>query len=97
MIARYVFVKLKPEYGDAAGLAELVARSRRLAGIEGVRELTIGKPADADANSWDVSLALRFDSLQAVQRYLADSGHEAFYEGFLQARVHVIKAWNFEV
>jgi hypothetical protein len=97
MIVRYVFVKLEPEYADAGGLEELVTRAGRLADIEGVRELTLGRPADADANSWDMSLALRFDSLWAVERYRQDRRHEAFYEGFLKARVKVIKAWNFEV
>jgi hypothetical protein len=83
MIVRYVFVKLEPEYADAGALEEVVTRARRLADIDGVRELTLGRPADADANSWDLSLALRFDSLSAVERYLADPRHEAFYEGFL--------------
>ena len=65
---------------------------------DGVRGLWVGKPADAGANSaWDLSLTLQFDALEDVARYLDDPGHEAYYEGFLEPRIRVIKAWNFEV
>ena len=98
MIVRHVFLKLKPEFGGEAALAEVVARSRRLAAIEGVRGLWVGMPADAGATAaWDLSLSLQFDALEDVERYLDDPGHEAYYEGFLEPRIRVIKAWNFEV
>jgi hypothetical protein len=98
MIVRYVFVKLKAQYGDARGLEEVCARSGELAAIDGVRSLAVGKPADAGASSaWDLSLALAFDSLQAVARYLQEPRHVAYYDGFLKPRLHVIKAWNFEL
>jgi hypothetical protein len=98
MIVRHVFVKLKPEFGGEAAVAEIVGRSRQLAAIDGVRGLWVGKPADAGANSaWDLGLTLQFDALEDVARYLDDPGHEAYYEGFLEPRIRVIKAWNFEV
>jgi hypothetical protein len=98
MIVRHVFVKLKPEFEGEAALAEVMERSRRLAAIDGVRALWVAKPADAGAEAaWDLSLSLQFDALEDVARYLADPGHDAYYEAFLEPQIHVIKAWNFEV
>ncbi len=98
MIERYVFVKLKPEHATRQGRAEVRAQSQRLARVPGVRALTIGEPADAGAASaWDLSLAVRFDSLQDVEAYLEHAEHGAYYEGFLEPRLQVIKAWNFTV
>lgn len=96
MIIRYVFVRLKPQYAQGAALEELRERSQRLAQIDGVAGVSVGAPADPDASAaWDLGLAVRFDSLEAVESYLADPLHAAYYEGFLEPRVHVIKAWNF--
>jgi Stress responsive A/B Barrel Domain len=98
MIERYVFVKLKPEHATAKGRAEVVEKSRKLSAVPGVRALTVGQPADAGATAaWDLSLALRFDSLADVEAYLEHAGHEAYWEAFLEPRVQVIKFWNFEV
>ena len=98
MIERYVFVKLKSEHATPAGQAEVRARSEALAAIAGVRDVVIGTPADAGAaKAWDLSLIVRFDSLADVKRYLADPAHLSYYEGFLEPRLQVIKAWNFEV
>jgi hypothetical protein len=98
VIERYVFVKLKPEYATADGRAEVRARSEQLAAIPLVRSLTIGSPADPGAeHAWDLSLVLRFDSRADVNAYLHHPEHDAYYEGFLQARLIVIKAWNFTI
>lgn len=96
MIVRYVFIRLQPPYRDAAEIAELRARSQRLAAIAGVRAVSVTVPADADAASkWDLGLAVRFDTLAAVDEYLQSAEHEAYYEGYVEPRVQVIKAWNF--
>jgi hypothetical protein len=98
MIERYVFVKLKPEHATLQGRAEVRARSRALAKVPGVRAVTVGEPADPSAAAaWDLSLVVRFDTLADVDAYLEHPGHEAYYEGFLEPRLQVIKAWNFEV
>ena len=98
MVERYVFVKLKAEYANDAGRAEVRARSLALRSVPGVRGVTIGTPADPAAlSAWDLSLVVRFDSWGDVERYLEDPGHAAYYEGFLLPRLQVIKAWNFEV
>jgi Stress responsive A/B Barrel Domain len=98
MIERQVFVKLKPEFASDAARAEVRARSLELRDVPGVRSVTVGMPADDDAlRAWDLSLTVRFDSLDEVDAYLDHPGHEAYYEGFLLERLQVIKAWNFEV
>jgi Stress responsive A/B Barrel Domain len=98
MVERYVFVKLKPEHATDAGRAEVRARSLALRTVPGVRSVVIGAPADPAAlSAWDLSLIVRFDSLDDVERYLDDPGHADYYEGFLLERLQVIKAWNFEV
>ena len=95
------------DYADCAELGDWVdgarerwrtARSQALAAIAGVREVVLATPADAAAaKAWDLSLIVRFDALTDVKRYLADPAHIAYYEGFLEPRLQVIKAWNFEV
>jgi hypothetical protein len=98
MVERYVFVKLKPEHATLQGRAEVRAQSKRLALVPGVRALVIGEPADTGAAAaWDLSLVVRFDSLDDVDRYLEHREHLAYYEGFLAPRLQVIKAWNFLV
>ena len=98
MIERYVFVRLKPEHATEHGRAEVRARSLALASVPGVLGLSVGTPADPSARSaWDFSLVVRFDSLAAVERYLEHPSHAAYYEGFLEPRAQVVKAWNFEL
>lgn len=98
MIERYVFLRLKNEHATEQGRSEARARAAALAQVPGVLALTIGEPADPSARgAWDLSLTARFDSLAAVERYLAHPAHAAYYETFLAPRVAVIKAWNFEV
>jgi hypothetical protein len=98
MVERHVYVKLKPEFAGDAARAEVHARSLALRDVPGVRDVTVGVPADDDAlRAWDLSLIVRFDSLADVEVYLDDPGHEAYYENFLLERLQVIKAWNFEV
>jgi hypothetical protein len=98
VIERYVFVKLKPEYATEAGRAEVRARSAQLAAIPGVLGVTVGAPADPGAvQAWDLSLVLHFESRAELNAYLHHADHDAYYEGFLQPRLIVIKAWNFTI
>lgn len=98
MIERYVFVKLKKEHATEEARAAIRARSRELAEVPGVLSLHVGAPADAGAlSAWDLSLAIRFAKLADVEAYLAHAGHEAYWEGFLEPMVQVVKYWNFEV
>lgn len=98
MIERHVFIKLKPEAATQQGLAEVRARSERLALLPGVRGVSVASPADASAGSaWDLCLTVRFDALEAVEPYLEHPLHHEYYEDFLEPRLQVIKAWNFKV
>jgi hypothetical protein len=98
VIERYVFIKLKAGYATERGRAELEARSLRLARVPGVRGLTIASPADRAAlGAWDLGLVVRFDALDAVEKYLEHPEHVAYYAEFLEPRLQVIKAWNFQV
>ena len=98
MIERYVFVKLKPQHATDATRAQIRARSHDLANVPGVRGVVVGTPADAGAlHAWDLSVTVRFDTLEDVERYLEHPGHEAYYEGFLEPMIQVVKAWNFGV
>jgi hypothetical protein len=98
MVERYVFVKLKPEHATEQGRAEVMARSQRLTRVPGLRGLRIGAPADAAAlAAWDLCLVARFETLAAIAAYLEHEEHVAYHDGFLEPRVQVIKAWNFQV
>lgn len=97
MIERYVFVRLKPEHATEHGRAEVHSRTATLARIPGVTAVAVGTPADAAARgAWDLSLCVRFAALADVERYLEHPLHVAYW-GFLEPRVQVIKAWNFEL
>lgn len=98
MIERYVFIRLKEPYGEPDNRAQLVARSKALATLPGVRSLRVGSPADDRAQeAWDISLALTFDDLEAVETYRLHPEHRAYVDDFLTPRLAAIKAWNFEV
>lgn len=94
MIDRYVFVKLHdPAARDALADEAL----RVLPTIPGVRGVRVGTPADAGAEVWDVSLAVRFDRLEDVEPYLVHPIHERFVAEHMAPRVAVKKAWNLRV
>jgi hypothetical protein len=69
-----------------------------LVGAEGVLAVTVGLPADAAAlAAWDMSLVLRFASLEAADRFIEGPAYRAYADGFLGACGRVIKAWTFDV
>lgn len=97
MIERYHFLKLRPEYATPAGRDEVVTRCMAvLPGLPGVRSVVVGAPADDEsADAWDVSIVVRFATLDDVAPYRADPGHRRFVDEFLAPRVEFKKAWNF--
>jgi hypothetical protein len=99
MIERIVLFKLDGEWTEPSRRADVAARSRAwLAKRPGVRALTVGVPADADAEkSWDLSVVLRFDDLAAYERFRDDPAYRAYVEMFMAPMTQVTKAWNFEV
>ncbi|KPK14949.1 MAG: hypothetical protein AMJ62_11290 [Myxococcales bacterium SG8_38] len=99
MIERIVLFKLKEEHCNDAARAEFAERTRNdLGALKGVRSVSVGVPADeASEASWDISIVVRFDSMDDVRRYISDPEHRAYVDGYAAPRIEVRKAWNFEV
>lgn len=99
MIDRIVLFKLKEAYAHDAARREVAAHSRQvLASVPGVEEVRVGVPADAAAGkSWDLSVVVRFASLDAVEAYRVHPVHRAYVDEYMRPRMEVVKAWNFEV
>lgn len=98
MFDRFVFVKLKDEWANDDGIAEVIAESRRvLPAIPGVLRARAGRPADAHAGKgWDVCLVLGFATLEAIESYRVHPDHQTFLDEFLGPRVEAKRVWNFE-
>lgn len=99
MIERIVLFKLKDKYCNPEARAEIAERSRdALASMIGVRSVSVGVPADdASEKSWDLSLVLRFDSMERVKHFSTDPDHRAYVDKYMRPRMEVVKAWNFSV
>lgn len=99
MIDRVVLVKLNKEHAHPAARAEIVAHALdALKPLPGVVSVTAGVPADAASEaSWDVSIVIRFASLDDFARYRVHPDHRRFVEEYLAPRADVRKAWSFEV
>lgn len=97
MIERIVLYKLKDEYCNDAARAEIAEKTRTdLSALDNVREVTVGVPADeASEASWDISIIVRFDSMEDVQKYMVDPAHRAYVDQYASPRIEVRKAWNF--
>ena len=99
MIERIVLFKLKNEYCNEASRAEFAQRTRRdLSALQNVQSVTVGVPADeASEASWDISIVVRFDSMEHVAQYIVDPEHRAYVDGYAMPRIEVRKAWNFHI
>ena len=99
MIERYVFLKLDDSHATAQGRATVAAETRqRLADLPGVRGLRVGLPADdRAAQAWDLSIAVVFDDLEAVETYRVHPDHRAYVDASLRPMLAKITAWNFEL
>ncbi len=97
MITRYVFVRLLPDHqGEASAIAAYTREA--LSGLPQIRSLEVGRPADAHAaKGWDLSIAVTFDDLEAVEAYRIHPVHRAYVDDYLKPRMKVIKAWNFDL
>ncbi|MEQ1508626.1 MAG: Dabb family protein [Myxococcota bacterium] len=94
MIQRLVLLKLTDRSRRDAIAAEI---RRVLPTIPGVRRVEVGRPADADAEVWDLMFAVWFDRLADVAVYRDHPDHVAFVAATLTPNVEVRKAWNFTV
>jgi len=93
VIDRIILFKLLDPSSNSQVADELRAA---LSGLPGLRELSVGLPADAaSAKSWDLSCILRFFDLAAHDAALSSASFNACIETGLQPRCAVIKAWSF--
>ncbi|MGB8332216.1 MAG: Dabb family protein [Polyangiales bacterium] len=97
MIERIVLYKLKAQYCNDSSRAEIAERTRAdLGALRSVRAVSVGVPADAaSAASWDISIVVRFDTMDDVQEYMVDPAHRAYVDDYAAPRIEVRKAWNF--
>lgn len=97
MIERYIYVRLHEEY--AAERAAIAEHTRAvLATLPGVVQYAVGTPADTHSEkAWDLSLAIRFSSVEDIEAFRAHPDHKRLVDEFLKPRMHVVKAWNFQL
>lgn len=98
MITRFVFMKLKDAYQNEAGLNGLVAETNRVFPlVKSIKDFSISFPADqASMKAWDFCLTVRFETEENLEDYRGDRIHRAYVDQFLEGRVEVKKAWNFQ-
>jgi hypothetical protein len=77
MLRHFVFIKYKQDTSDAH-IDEFVRRTRALSeSIPVLRELEVGRDVLHTPRSWDVMLAMRFDSLEELREYQLHPAHQA--------------------
>ena len=81
-------MKLKAEHATARGRREIIDRALAvLPAVPGVLGVTAGAPADADAaQSWDLLIVVRFDSVGDIDPYRVHPEHRRFVDEFLSPR-----------
>lgn len=84
----------------AAQRAEVVRATHDLGAIPGIRELYIGGPVPSDREivdgSFDLGIVMRFDSVDAMNRYLVDPRHLEFTTRYVRGRVERLVVYDIE-
>lgn len=94
MIERTVLIRLKPEIRSEA---RTVAAHTQDVLAEAVGVLSVHTAVAADARTervWDLMISLRFETLEAVERYRADPRHRKYLEVYLRPLLESIRAFN---
>jgi len=77
VLRHFVFIKYRQGTSDAH-IDEFLRMTRSLpASIPMLRDLEAGRDVLHGARSWDVLLAMRFDSLEELRAYQAHPAHQA--------------------
>jgi hypothetical protein len=77
MLRHFVFIKYKQGTSDAH-IDEFIRMTRALpASIPTLRDLEVGRDVLHGARSWDVLLAMRFNSLEELREYQVHPAHQA--------------------
>ena len=97
MIERTVLIRLKPEIRSEA--MTVATHTQEVLG-DAVGVLSVHTAVAADERTeqlWDVMISLRFESLQAVDRYRADPRHRKYLEVYLRPLLETIRAFNWQL
>lgn len=94
MVERIMLFKLNDPSTREAIAAMTVSTLAKLHDIE---ELSVGVPADANAEkSWDLSIVIGVPNLPLLDALLASNTFTNFIEKTMNGRYAVMKAWSFE-
>ncbi len=94
MIERTVLIRLKPEIRQE--VSTVAAHTREVLG-DAVGVLHVHTAVAADPRTeqvWDLMISLRFETLDAVERYRADPRHRKYLEVYLRPLLESIRAFN---
>jgi hypothetical protein len=98
MIDRFTFVRLAAAHATLVGRADTLDRVRKaLTELPGLQRLSLGTPADASGDKWDLSIVARFGDLATLQAAMATVAWASVFEHLLPTRAVVVKAWSFDV
>jgi hypothetical protein len=99
MYERYVFIKLQDDHATAPARTAMAQHAQEvLSSLPQVRGLRVGLPAgEASVRSWDLSIALQFESTTDIEAYRVEPAHRTFVDEYLKPRMELMKAWNFEL
>ena len=97
MITRYVFLKFKAEFSDPEAISDAAEMARATEpGVPGVKGLVVGTAADEKAQAiWDLSLAIEFDDLDAIEAYRTNADHREFVDDYIKPKMDAMMVWNF--
>ena len=97
MFTRNVFMKFKEDFQSEAEVFKVQEETTQVfEKLSMVRDFRIELPADEKSKiAWDLSLTVRFETLDDIDRYSSDESHRSYVDDFLKPRLEVIKAWNF--
>jgi hypothetical protein len=98
MIQRIVLIRLTEKFSTEEGRSEVLEYSRqRLAAAPQIASFTAGaQVAPLAEKRWDLALTMNFETRKDVDEYCLSAAHRTFFEDFLQPRLALIKAWNFD-
>lgn len=97
MIERTVLIRLKPEIRPEV---RTVAAHTQEVLAEAVGVLAVHTAVAADARTeqvWDLMISLRFETLEAVERYRVDPRHRKYLEVYLRPLLESIRAFNWDM
>ena len=91
-------MRFGPEHSGPEATRVVIERTRELSALPGVRQLWVGEPADEESRAaWDLCLVIDFANLEDLEAFRVHPAHRGYVGDFLEPRLKVIKAWNFEV